>query len=93
MQVPTVKIPAGNARGWKIINADDPRAKEATNAEGQGLRTEGRAQEVTRTDIARMKRGDVLDLLEAHGITEADIEGVMLPELRALAARTVFADL
>jgi hypothetical protein len=26
MDLPTVKIPADNARGFKIVNADDPRA-------------------------------------------------------------------
>jgi len=45
MQIATVKIPADNARRFKIVNADDPRAqpvekrprgrKPATEAEGE----------------------------------------------------------
>jgi len=46
MRITTVRIPADNARGFKIINADDPRAKETGNAEGQGLREEGRQEAV-----------------------------------------------
>ncbi len=91
MQVPTVRIPAGNARGWKIINADDPRAQEASDAEGQELRTEGRAQEVTRTDIARMPKADVAELLTMHGI-DPDPKA-KASELRDLASRVIFTDL
>lgn len=29
MAIPTVKIKADNKRGFKIVNADDPRAKAA----------------------------------------------------------------
>lgn len=94
-RISTAEIAVNGRR--KIVNADDPRAlaqKGADDAKGQGLRKEeGRAEEVTRTNLARMKRGDVLDMLEAHGITEGDVEGVMLPELRAMAARVIFTDL
>jgi len=91
MLLPTVRIPADNARGFKVINADDPRAKEAGHAEGQGIRTEGRAQEVTRTDIARMAKADIADLLTMHGVDPDPKAKVQ--DLRAMASRVVFADL
>jgi hypothetical protein len=30
MEIPTAKIPADNARGFKIVNADDPRVTQQT---------------------------------------------------------------
>ncbi|MDG4650109.1 hypothetical protein P6F26_16800 [Roseibacterium sp. SDUM158017] len=42
--IPTVEIVVDGRR--KIVNADDPRAKEASNAKGQGIRQENRPQEV-----------------------------------------------
>lgn len=58
MQIPTVKIPADNARGFKILNADDPRATPSEDR-------------ITPETIAKMKKPDVVELLAAHGI-EAD---------------------
>ena len=70
--VATVRIKADNARGYKIVNADDPRAK----------------QPVTREDIAKMKRGEVVELLEAHGYDGH--EGKKLPECRAALTEIMF---
>lgn len=89
MRIPTAEIVVNGRR--KIVNADDPRVKDY--AEGQGVRSQGRQEEMTRTDIARMKRGEVLDLLAAHGITEAECEGVKLPELKARLSGIMFVDL
>ena len=45
MQIPTAEIVVNGRR--KIVNADDPRVKGASNAEGQGIREEGREEAVT----------------------------------------------
>lgn len=51
MRIPTAEIVVNGRR--KIVNADDPRAKEATHAKGQRLPEKGRQEKVTR---ARRKR-------------------------------------
>jgi len=57
---------------------------------------------ITREDIAKMKRADLLDVILAHygdDVTKADFEGVTVEDkdgedgLRTIAARLVFADL
>lgn len=57
---------------------------------------------VTRESIAKMKRGDLLDVILSHygdDVTEADFEGITVDDkdgedgLRTIAARLVFADL
>lgn len=44
MRIPTAEIVVNGRR--KIVNADDPRVKEKAHAEGQGIREEGRQEEV-----------------------------------------------
>jgi hypothetical protein len=44
MRISTAEIVVNGRR--KIVNADDPRVKEATNAEAQALREEGRKEAV-----------------------------------------------
>lgn len=57
MRIPTVEIVVNGRR--KIVNADDPRAKEKAHAEGQGLREEGRPQAVTpKPRRTRTKKAD-----------------------------------
>jgi len=51
------------------------------------------AGEITRESIAKMKRADVVELLEAHGLTEADCEGTKLPELRDMLISAMFVDM
>lgn len=87
MSCPTAVIVVDGRR--KIVNADDPRVARY----GEKAVEEKRAQEVTRAGIARMKRGAVLDLLAAHGVSEADCEGVTLPDLRRRLTRIMFVDL
>jgi len=48
---------------------------------------------ITREDIAKARRTDLLDILAAHGVTEGDVEGVKLADLRELALRVVFVGL
>lgn len=48
---------------------------------------------VTRESIAKMKRGNVVDLLVAHGVEESDIEGRYLPELRKMLVSLMFVDI
>jgi len=85
-RIPTAEIVVDGRR--KIVNADDPRVTH----EQKAVEEKG-PEEVTRTSIARMKRGEVIDLLEAHGVSEADCEGVKLPDLRAELTRIMFVDL
>jgi hypothetical protein len=44
MRISTAEIVVNGRR--KTVNADDPRVKEATNAEAQALREEGRKEAV-----------------------------------------------
>lgn len=46
----------------------------------------------TRESIAKMKRGDVVDLLEGHGISEAECEGERVGDLRDLLISVMFVD-
>lgn len=59
-------------------------------------------QPLTREDIAKMKRADLLDVILAHygdDVTEADFEGITVEDkdgedgLRTIAARLVFSGL
>lgn len=85
--IPTVRISANNAKGYKIVNADDPRVAAAAPF------VDPSAPTLTRTDIARMKRGEVIDYMEAHGVSEADCEGVKVMDLRKRLAEIMFVDL
>lgn len=55
---------------------------------------------LTRATIAAATRGELLDILEAHGVERGDVSGRNVEDseekgegLRSLAARAVFADL
>jgi len=63
-------------------------------AQAAGAKTsEPETVEVTRDSIAKMKRGDVVELLEAHGLSEDDCEGVNVPELRDMLISAMFVNL
>tara|TARA_R110002049_G_scaffold116516_1_gene269158 strand:- start:83 stop:304 length:222 start_codon:yes stop_codon:yes gene_type:complete len=47
-------------------------------------------EELTRESIAKMKRADVVEHLEAHGLTEDDCEGIKVGELRDMLTNAVF---
>jgi len=47
-------------------------------------------EEITREGIAKMKRADLIEHLEAHGLTEAECEGVKVPDLRETLIAAVF---
>jgi hypothetical protein len=79
MRIPTVKIPAANKRGWKIVNADDPRAQHSE------------PDAITPEAIDRMSKPEVREILDAHG-TEYDGR-TKLGDLRALAKRVMFVGL
>lgn len=87
MSCPTAVIFVDGRR--KIVNADDPRVKDY----GQEAVEEGRAQEMTRADIYRMKRAEVIGMLTAHGVREEDCVGVILPALRERLTRIMFVGL
>lgn len=67
--------------GFKIIDARFAPADVAANQEPEA---------VTRESIAKMKRADVVEHLEAHGLTEADCEGVKVSDLRETLISAVF---
>jgi hypothetical protein len=77
MKIQTVKIRADNAKGYKIVNADDSRAVNAIGAV------------LTRADIAKMPKRDVAELLAAHGV-EADGK---VAEMRDQLTDIMFVDL
>ncbi len=67
MSIPTVKIvnPASDC-GWSLINESDFDPAEHKLAKGETAP----AEPITRDAIATMKKGDLAELLEAHGVTE-----------------------
>jgi len=81
-RVATAEIVVNGRR--KIVNADDPRAQN-----GEKTMEEGRAEKVTRTDIARMSKADVAELLTMHGI-DPDPKA-KATDLRDMASRVIFA--
>lgn len=61
----------------------------------QRLRREAKAQPaadtpVTRVTIAKMKRDDVVEHLEAHGLTAEDCKGVTVGDLREMLIDVMF---
>jgi hypothetical protein len=54
MRIPTAEIVVNGRR--KIVNADDPRVKEVTNAEAQALREEGRKEAVKPAQRRRTRK-------------------------------------
>lgn len=85
-RIPTAEIVVNGRR--KIVNADDPRVKHGQEA----VEEEGREEEMTRSDVARMKRADLVAALEAHGVPEARTRGVPVPKLREQLTRIMFVD-
>lgn len=88
MRIPTVEIVDPETGRRKIVNADDPRAMGASDAEG--LQEKG-PQALTREAIAKMPKGDVAELLTMHGV-DPDPKA-KVAELRDMASRVIFADL
>ena len=80
MQIPTAEIVVNGRR--KIVNADDPRVSNAKGLQPQ-------EEEITRESVDKMKRAQVVGLLEAHG---APTDG-KLPELRGRLRSIMFVDL
>lgn len=72
----TVKIKANTALGYKIINADDPRAVAPKSP-------------LTRESIAAMKKAEIVELLEAHGVEKP---AGPVAELRKRALSVVFLE-
>jgi len=77
-RIKTVEITVNGRR--KIVNADDPRAAGGARDE-TGI--------PSKSDIATMKKGDVIEWLEAHGVTGAS---GTVSELRDRLRRTMFVD-
>jgi len=48
---------------------------------------------LTREAVARMKRAELLEVLDTHGVTEDQVEGKYVDDLREMVARVVFVDL
>lgn len=84
-RIPTAEITVNGRR--KIVNADDPRAQVQHGEET--LRQEGRAQEMTRDDIASMSGPDLSDLLDMHGVETIPRA---LADRRALLSRIMFVE-
>lgn len=72
----TVKIKADTKLGYKIINADDPRAMAAH-------------EPLTRETIKSMKKAELVDLLQAHGV---DKPAGAVAKLRETALSVVFLE-
>lgn len=68
-------------------------ARYTAQAKGETMPKTEAPDELTREGIAKMKRADVVEHLEAHGLTEDDCEGVKVGELREMLTNAVFADL
>lgn len=82
MQLPTVKIALKD--GFSVINeADfDPDTHELFEGDVE--------PDMSRDGIEKMKRTDLVASLVAHGMEEADAEGVKVPELREKLLAVVF---
>lgn len=76
MRIPTVEIEVNGRK--KIVNADDPRAAKLK----PGI--------PSKSDIATMKKADVVEWLEAHGVDAPD--GKVL-DLRKQLTQIMWADL
>lgn len=84
--IPTIKVVNEKARGgFMIINESDfdPDVHEPFEADAP-------AERVTRESIARMRKSDVIDLLEAHGVEGATGS---LKSLRERLIGVMFVDL
>lgn len=82
MYLPTVKIVNGD--GFAVINEAD------FDAEKHDLFEDAPALDLSREGIEKMKRDELVDALLAHGMDEADAEGVKVPELREKLIAAVF---
>jgi hypothetical protein len=81
-RIPTKTITI-NGRS-KIVNADDPRC-------GDGIQEEKKAQEVipSKSDIAGMKKADVVEWLEAHGVVDP---AGSVADLRATLRKMIYLE-
>lgn len=75
--------------GQALSFADIMAMRSAAKADAE----QEQSDDLTREGIAKMKRADVVEYLEAHGLTEDDCEGVKVGELREMLTNAVFADL
>lgn len=82
MKTPTVKI--AHKDGYSVINECDFDAKK------HKLFTETGAPNLSRDGIKKMDRPEVVAALVSHGLSEADVEGVKLPDLRKTLISVVF---
>ena len=88
MKIPTVKIKHDNDDGFCIINEADFDTDMHEMFEGEAESSGG---ELTRESLAKMKKNDVIEILEAHDAVFDKSAGAA--ELRELADRVVFVDL
>ncbi|WP_407473522.1 hypothetical protein [Sulfitobacter sp. PM12] len=68
-------------------------ARYTAQARGETLPKTEAPDELTREGIAKMKRADVVEHLEAHGLSEDDCEGVKVADLRDMLTNAVFTSL
>ncbi len=89
MQTPTISIKQDGGDGYCVINeADfDPDKHELFEA-GTAVNLE---EPLTREVLAKMKKADVIDLLEAHDAVFD--KAAVVAELRDLAASVIFVDI
>lgn len=66
------------AQGFRILDARFAPADEPAR--------------IDRDDIAKMKRGEIVDLLGAHGVAESACEGVKVGELRKRLSEIMFLE-
>lgn len=86
----TVKVKAEDkARGFKIINARDftPGVHEMFD----DVSTDDTPEPVTKESIMKMKKSDVIELLELHGVAEPDTSA-KVADLRELLTKVMFVD-
>lgn len=84
MILPTVKVKRNNDRGFRIINESDFDPDKHKLFDGDA------SEPLTRDSLAKMKKADVIEVLEAHN-AEFDASD-KVGELRDLANSIVFVD-
>jgi hypothetical protein len=84
--------------GRLVVELDDAPRYGATGqtmeavAEDEEISGDDELPSLTRTDIAKMRKSELVELLEAHGCEGAALEGTA-DELRDTAVAVIFADL
>lgn len=73
MRIQTVRIPADNRHGYKIINADDPRAVPAPSD-----------VPASPEDIDALKKADLIGWLEAHNADTSGKVSDLRPRLKSI---------